>query len=89
MKKKILIVDDNEQNRAILRDMLAPLGFKITGAIDGKEALAKATKVHPDLILMDLVMPVMDGIQATQRIRKNAVAFKNFSVFGKKTKQQT
>ncbi len=69
--RKILLVDDNEKNRAMLRDMLLPLGFEIVEAINGKEALAKATKFLPDLILMDLVMPVMDGIEATQQIRQS------------------
>jgi len=80
-KRKILIVDDNEQNRAILRDMLAPLGFKIAEATDGKEALDKAAKFQPELILMDLVMPEMDGIEATQQIRQNPV-LKNIIVIG-------
>jgi len=80
-KRKILIVDDNEKNRALFRDMLLPLGFETAEAINGKDALTKAKKIHPELILMDLKMPVMDGIEATQHIRKNA-ALKEIIVIG-------
>jgi len=69
-KQRVLLVDDNDENRAVLRDMLFPLGFEIEEAVDGKEACAKATAFNPKLILMDLVMPVMDGFEATRRIRK-------------------
>ncbi|MFC1536005.1 PAS domain S-box protein, partial [Candidatus Neomarinimicrobiota bacterium] len=70
-KRKLLLVDDNKTNRAVLRDMLLPLGFEIAVAKDGKEALDKAAEFHPEIILMDLIMPVMDGIEATKQIRKN------------------
>ena len=69
-KRRILLVDDNDENRAVLRDMLLPLDFEIAEAVDGKDACAKATVFNPKLILMDLVMPVMDGFEATRRIRK-------------------
>jgi PAS domain S-box-containing protein len=69
-KQTILLVDDNHENRAVLRDMLLPLDFEIVEACDGKDACAKAAQFHPKLILMDLVMPVMDGFEATRRIRK-------------------
>jgi CheY-like chemotaxis protein len=80
-KREILLVDDNEKNRTLLKDMLSPLGFKIEEAVDGKDALEKAKKTHPDLILMDLVMPVMDGIEATQYIRQDPV-LKNIIIIG-------
>ena len=68
-KRKVLVVDDNQINRDILRNLLEPLGFKIIEATDGKECLNKALEFKPDVILMDLVMPVMDGFEATRRLR--------------------
>ncbi|MFC1976211.1 ATP-binding protein, partial [Chloroflexota bacterium] len=67
---KILIVDDQADNRFVLRDICEPLGFEILEAVNGHDALAKATEFQPDLILMDLVMPEMDGFAATKRIRQ-------------------
>jgi len=66
---KILIVDDKETNRGVLKDMFEPLGFDIVEAVDGRDMLDKATTYHPDLILADLVMPVMDGLEAVRRLR--------------------
>lgn len=68
-KRKVLVVDDNQVNRDILRNLLEPLGFEIFEAADGKECLNKALEFKPDVILMDLVMPVMDGFEATRRLR--------------------
>ncbi len=67
--RKILIVDDKRHNRLLLAGLLEPLGFEITEAADGKAAVELAQTVQPDLILMDMVMPVMTGIEATQAIR--------------------
>jgi CheY-like chemotaxis protein len=68
--KKILIVDDKWENRAVLSNMLKPLGFNVAEAADGRDAIKQACAFKPDLILMDLIMPVMDGFQATRKIRK-------------------
>jgi len=68
-KRKVLVVDDNQVNRDILRNILQPLGFKVIEAVDGKDCLTKAVEFKPDVILMDLVMPVMDGFEATKRLR--------------------
>jgi CheY-like chemotaxis protein len=68
-KRKILVVDDREENRLVLTNMLQPLGFELVEAIDGREGLHKAHQFRPDAILMDLVMPVMDGFEATRQIR--------------------
>lgn len=69
-RRQILVVDDKERNRLLLRHMLEPLGFEIVEAENGQEALEKASELQPDLILMDLVMPVMGGLQAIKKIRQ-------------------
>ncbi|MBF0100123.1 MAG: response regulator [Desulfobacterales bacterium] len=68
--KKVLIVDNNDQNRSLLRDLLVPLGFTTLDAINGKDALEKAKEWQPDVIFLDLVMPVMDGFAAAKHIRQ-------------------
>jgi signal transduction histidine kinase/serine/threonine protein kinase/CheY-like chemotaxis protein len=70
-RKRILIVDDNITNLAMLVSLLDPLGFDIYTAENGEEAVEKAVAVDPDLILMDLLMPVMDGDKALQQIKDN------------------
>ncbi len=69
-KRKILIADDNYENRVVLKDILLMVGFEVIEAVDGRDALDKAKTCHPDLILMDLMMPVMDGFEATRQIYK-------------------
>ena len=68
--RKILIVDDKDENRMMLKDMLLPVGFDVIEVSSGHEAVVKAKDVHPDLIFMDLIMPVMDGFEARRRIRQ-------------------
>jgi two-component system CheB/CheR fusion protein len=68
---KVLVIDDNKTNRAVVVSHLEKLGFEIDEAINGKQGLEKAESFKPDLILMDLVMPVMDGFEATQALRNN------------------
>jgi len=70
-KRKILIADDKWQNRSIMTGMLQPLGFEILEATEGQDCLNKAVEFKPDCILMDLMMPVMSGLEATRRIRKS------------------
>ena len=61
MSKRILVVEDQADNRQIIRDMLAPTDYEITEAENGEEALAAIAKQRPDLILMDIQLPIMDG----------------------------
>ena len=68
--RKVLVVDDVVGNRATIVDFLGPLGFDVYQANDGEAALTQAQAVAPDLILMDNVMPVMDGLEATRRLRQ-------------------
>lgn len=71
MSKKILVVEDTEDNRQILRDLLGMAGYEMVEAHDGAQGVAMAAEHRPDLILMDIQMPVMDGITATQQIRSD------------------
>jgi signal transduction histidine kinase/DNA-binding response OmpR family regulator len=68
-RRKVLVVDDTEANRAVLWDTLGQLGLEVSEARNGAEALSAAQADRPDLILMDLRMPVMDGFEATRKIR--------------------
>lgn len=67
----ILVVDDNQDNRVVLARMIELAGHRPHGASNGKEALRVADELHPDLILMDLAMPDMDGWTATQHLKAN------------------
>jgi CheY-like chemotaxis protein len=66
---KILLVEDNELNRDMLSRRLARHGFDVVIAVDGAEGVAMAAAEHPDLILLDLSLPVIDGWEAARRIR--------------------
>ncbi len=69
-KRKILVVDDRWENRSILVNLLEPIGFELVEAKNGAEGLEKAVEFQPDLIITDLVMPVMDGFEMLRRLRQ-------------------
>jgi CheY-like chemotaxis protein len=69
-RRTILVVDDIPSNRAVLVDLLKPLGFEVIEAADGWQAIQLAQETRPDLILMDRWMPVLDGFEATQQMRQ-------------------
>lgn len=85
---RILVADDKRENRMVLVNLLAPLGFEIIEAVNGEECLQKAQEFKPAMILLDLVMPVMDGFEATRQLRqlpefKSTIIFAvSASVFG-------
>jgi two-component system cell cycle response regulator DivK len=69
MTKRVLVVEDHEDNRQILRDLLESAGYDMIEAKDGEEALAAAGSQRPDLILMDVQLPILDGYEATCRLK--------------------
>jgi CheY-like chemotaxis protein/anti-sigma regulatory factor (Ser/Thr protein kinase) len=69
-RRRVLVVDDKEYNRLLLTDMLTPLGFEVHTAEDGQQAVEKAHALQPDVILMDLVMPVKTGFEAARELRQ-------------------
>ncbi len=70
---KILVVDDNSENQAVLLDLLAPLGFNVKSADDGREGLEKAIKWLPDVIIVDLIMPEIGGFELIRQLRQSPV----------------
>ena len=68
---KVLLVEDNEMNRDILSRRLERKGFDVVFALDGQAAVEMAASEHPDVILMDMSLPIMDGWEATRRIKAN------------------
>jgi CheY-like chemotaxis protein len=71
--RKILVVDDRWENRSVAVNLLQPLGFEVVEAMNGKEGLEKAAEYKPDLIIADLVMPVMDGFELIRQIRSDSL----------------
>ena len=69
MTKRILVVEDQEDNRQIIRDLLDHAGFEVIEVGDGEKALTAAATHRPDVILMDVQLPLLDGYEATRRIK--------------------
>ncbi len=72
MQKRILLVDDNDQARAIGRSKLQEGGFRVDEARNGADCIRLLQEVHPDLIILDLVMPIMDGYKVLQMLKTNS-----------------
>lgn len=77
-KRKILIVDDNWENRSVVVNLLGDIGFEIIEASNGQKGLDKAVELKPDLIIADLSMPVMDGLEMIRRLR--VLPFENLPI---------
>jgi two-component system, cell cycle response regulator DivK len=93
MNKTILVVEDQEDNRQILRDLLASAGLRMIEAHDGEQALAMARSDRPDLILMDIQLPLVDGYEATRSIKRDPelkhipiIAVTSYALSGDETK---
>ena len=66
----VMVVEDYDDTRALLKSILERKGFRVVEAVNGREAVERAASECPDLILMDLDLPILDGIEATNRIRR-------------------
>jgi two-component system cell cycle response regulator DivK len=91
--KTILYVEDNEMNRQIVRDLLKRTTYRLVEAHDGEEGVAKALELRPDLILMDIQLPKISGMEATRRLRADAataatpiIAITSFALSGDEQK---
>ena len=71
MSKRILAIEDHEENRRLLRDLLTSVGYEMIEAITGEEGLTLAATHAPDLILMDIQLPGLDGYEVTRRVKAN------------------
>jgi two-component system cell cycle response regulator DivK len=71
MSKCILVVEDHADNRRIVRDLFTSAGYEIIEAVTGEEGVTMAETQHPDLILMDIQLPGLDGYETTRRIKAN------------------
>jgi len=93
MSKRILVVEDTEDNRRIVRDLMTAFDYELIEAKDGAEGVLMAQSHRPDLILMDIQLPVMDGYEATRRIKAQpdlqhipVIAVTSYALSGDETK---
>jgi two-component system cell cycle response regulator DivK len=93
MTKRVLVVEDQEDLRGVLRDLLAGSGFTVLEAADGQAGVVQAQSQRPDLILMDIQMPVLDGYEATRQIKADSslkqtpiIAVSSFAMKGDEAK---
>lgn len=70
VKAKILVVDDDRRNLKLMEAMIAPMGHEVLLAQNGEEALEMVQEVSPDLILLDIMMPGMDGFKVTRKLKE-------------------
>jgi two-component system cell cycle response regulator DivK len=71
MSRRILVVEDHEENRRIMRDLLTSAGYEMIEAVTGEDGVTMAEREHPDLILMDIQLPGIDGYETTRQIKAN------------------
>ncbi|GMV11014.1 MAG TPA: response regulator [Gemmatimonadaceae bacterium] len=71
--RRVLIIEDNEDNRIVYSTILRHHGFRVSEALDGEEGIARARQELPDLILMDISIPLVDGWEATQRLKSESL----------------
>ncbi len=93
MAKKVLVCEDNAMNRVLVRDILASIGCEILEAVNGSQGIEMARDTGPDLIIMDIQMPVMDGYEAIGRLRAEPttssipiIALTSFAMVGDREK---
>jgi two-component system, cell cycle response regulator DivK len=96
MSKRILVIEDTEDNRRILRDLLTHAGYQVLEAVNGERGVAAAAEHRPDLILMDVQLPVLDGYEATRRIKADpnlqhipVIAVTSYALSGDEAKART
>ncbi len=95
MSRRVLVIEDTLDNRQILRDLLTNAGFDLLEATDGAEGLRMAIASRPDIILMDIQLPVMDGYEVTRRLRADPsfdripiIAVTSFALSGDEAKSR-
>ena len=71
MKGKVLVIEDNEQNLYLIRYILEDCGYEVFAAVDGQEGIDRAASLLPDLILLDIQLPFMDGYAVARKLRRN------------------
>lgn len=93
MKGRILVIEDNEQNLYLVRFILERSGYEVFAARDGRSGIEKAAELKPDLILLDIQLPVMDGYTVARNLRLNAdlagtpiVAVTSYAMLGDREK---